>query len=152
MRDYSTHSFWLEDSGEPLTPRPALKSSRDVDVAILGGGYSGLWTAYYLLHEPALRVAMVERRLPATAPRAATEAGAPQAFRLLPGHWKRFGAEAARNLLLNMRASVDEMRRVCGEENRCAVPRAAADPGPRRSPVTRSLKSAAYESLGLADR
>ena len=30
---------------------------------------------------------------------------------------KRFGAEAARNLLLAMRASVDEVGRVCGEEN-----------------------------------
>jgi glycine/D-amino acid oxidase-like deaminating enzyme len=30
---------------------------------------------------------------------------------------KRFGAEAARNLLFAMRGSVDEVDRVCGEEN-----------------------------------
>ena len=64
MKDYSTYSFWLDDSGEPLTPRPPLTSSADVDVAILGAGYSGLWTAYYLLlHEPQLRVAVVEKEI-----------------------------------------------------------------------------------------
>ena len=56
MRNYSSYSFWLEDCGEPLTARPPLTRSTEVDVAILGAGYSGLWTAYYLLlQEPALR-------------------------------------------------------------------------------------------------
>ena len=64
MRDYSTYSFWLEDSGESLTPRPALKNSTDVDVAILGAGYSGLWTAYYLLRaNPGLRIAILEKEI-----------------------------------------------------------------------------------------
>ena len=64
MRDYSRYSFWLEDAGEPLTPRASLARSTDVDVAILGAGYSGLWTAYYLLlHEPALRVAVVDKEI-----------------------------------------------------------------------------------------
>jgi len=35
-----------------------------VDVAILGGGYTGLWTAYYLLqHQPGMRVAIVEKEV-----------------------------------------------------------------------------------------
>lgn len=64
MRDYSTYSFWLEDAGELLTPRPPLQHSTDVDVAILGAGYSGLWTAYYLLqHAPQLRVAVAEKEI-----------------------------------------------------------------------------------------
>ena len=61
---YGTYSFWLESCGDDLTPRPALDGSTDVDVAILGGGYTGLWTAYYLLKsQPALRVAIVERQI-----------------------------------------------------------------------------------------
>src|SRR6201999_838811 len=64
VRDYRSYSFWLEDAGEALTPRPPLTSSSDVDVAILGSGYSGLWTAYYLLlHEPTLRVAVVDKEI-----------------------------------------------------------------------------------------
>ena len=61
MKDYSTYSLWLEQAGD-LTPRPRLESDVDVDVAIVGGGYTGLWTAYYLKKaEPAQRIAILER-------------------------------------------------------------------------------------------
>jgi monoamine oxidase len=43
-------------SDDDLTPRPALDGSADADVAILGAGYTGLWTAYELLRrDPGLR-------------------------------------------------------------------------------------------------
>jgi len=64
MRDYQTVSFWLETSGDDLTPRPALPGSVTADVAILGAGYTGLWTAYYLLKaDPSLRVVLLEREI-----------------------------------------------------------------------------------------
>jgi glycine/D-amino acid oxidase-like deaminating enzyme len=64
MKDYSRYSYWLETCGDDLTPRPALSGSVDVDVAILGAGFTGLWTAYYLLQQdPALTVAIVEREI-----------------------------------------------------------------------------------------
>ncbi|CUR59757.1 FAD dependent oxidoreductase [metagenome] len=40
--------------------RPALPGDRDVDVAIVGAGFTGLWTAYYLATTTDLRVAIVE--------------------------------------------------------------------------------------------
>jgi glycine/D-amino acid oxidase-like deaminating enzyme len=49
---------------ELLTPRPALDGSTQADVAIVGAGYTGLWTAYYLLaHDPTLRVVVLEREV-----------------------------------------------------------------------------------------
>ena len=46
---YRSRSLWLDRlDGDPLTPRPALPGPTDVDVAIVGAGYTGLWTAYYL--------------------------------------------------------------------------------------------------------
>jgi hypothetical protein len=58
--DYTRYSYWLETCGDDLTPRPVLEGTTTVDVAILGAGYTGLWTAYYLLQrEPSLRVAVV---------------------------------------------------------------------------------------------
>ena len=55
-------SFWLQQVGLP-TPRPALPGDLDVDVAIVGAGYTGLWAAYYLKRDqPDLRVAVLERR------------------------------------------------------------------------------------------
>ena len=46
---YGATSFWLETSGDDLTPRPRFDGSGDTDVAILGAGYTGLWTAFELL-------------------------------------------------------------------------------------------------------
>ena len=64
MTDYSKYSFWLETSGDDLTPRPELARSTEVDVVILGAGYTGLWTAYYLLkNNPGLQVAVVEKEI-----------------------------------------------------------------------------------------
>ena len=64
MKDYASYSYWLETSGDDLTPRPALDGSADVDVAILGAGYSGLWTAYYLLQrQQSLKIAIVEKEI-----------------------------------------------------------------------------------------
>ena len=45
-------------------PAPALAGPTDVDVAIVGAGYTGLWTAYYLKKaDPHLRVAVLEREI-----------------------------------------------------------------------------------------
>lgn len=44
--------------------RPPLPGHTEVDVAIVGGGFTGLWTAYYLVQaDPSLRIAVLERDL-----------------------------------------------------------------------------------------
>ena len=64
MKEYAKYSYWLESCGDDLTPRSPLDGSVDADVAILGAGYSGLWTAYYLLQqEPTLQVVIAEREI-----------------------------------------------------------------------------------------
>lgn len=61
---YRALSFWHDSLPEPLTPRPALPGDLDVDVAIVGAGYSGLWTAYYLAKaDPGLRIVVLEREI-----------------------------------------------------------------------------------------
>ncbi len=45
------------------TPRPALPGDREADVCIVGAGYTGLWTAYYLTQaDPSLRITLLEAR------------------------------------------------------------------------------------------
>jgi glycine/D-amino acid oxidase-like deaminating enzyme len=57
-------SFWFYEMGGLPRPRPALPGSIDVDVAIVGGGFTGLWTAYYLAKaEPALKICVLEREV-----------------------------------------------------------------------------------------
>jgi glycine/D-amino acid oxidase-like deaminating enzyme len=61
---YSGLSYWLSTVDTPLTPRPALPGATEVDVAIVGGGYTGLWTAYYLARaDPTLRIAVLEAEI-----------------------------------------------------------------------------------------
>lgn len=54
-------SFWVRDAGWPV-PRAPLPGDLDVDVAIVGGGLTGLWTAYYLKQErPDWEIVVIER-------------------------------------------------------------------------------------------
>ncbi|MEL0140399.1 MAG: FAD-dependent oxidoreductase, partial [Acidimicrobiaceae bacterium] len=54
-------SLWL-DQLSPLPQRPALNGSLEADVVVVGGGFTGLWTAYYLKQlDPSLSVVVVER-------------------------------------------------------------------------------------------
>jgi glycine/D-amino acid oxidase-like deaminating enzyme len=63
MTDYGSYSLWLDSMGE-LTPRSSLPGDRDADVAIVGAGYTGLWTAYYLLKaRPDMRVVILEKEV-----------------------------------------------------------------------------------------
>jgi glycine/D-amino acid oxidase-like deaminating enzyme len=55
-------SYWWEQIGAPV-PRPALPGDLSCDVAIVGAGYTGLWTAYYLKKaDPSLDIVIVEQR------------------------------------------------------------------------------------------
>lgn len=45
------------------SPRPPLPGTRHADVCIVGAGYTGLWTAYYLKKDdPSLRIVVLEER------------------------------------------------------------------------------------------
>ena len=53
-------SLWLDSL--TLPQRAALNGDLEVDVAIVGGGFTGLWTAYYLKQlDPSRSVMVIER-------------------------------------------------------------------------------------------
>ena len=55
---------WWLDEAPPVEPQPTLEGELDVDVAIVGGGYTGLWTALTVGElEPSARVAVLEAAL-----------------------------------------------------------------------------------------
>ncbi|MEO6942278.1 MAG: FAD-dependent oxidoreductase, partial [Terrimesophilobacter sp.] len=61
-------SFWFDSlvtsGADDLAPRPALTGECEVDVAIVGAGLTGLWSAYYLLKkDPGLRVILLEKEI-----------------------------------------------------------------------------------------
>jgi len=59
----ATRSFWLQQAlaQAPAEPRP-LRADRKADVCIVGGGFTGLWTALRIKEaEPAAEVVVLER-------------------------------------------------------------------------------------------
>lgn len=61
---HRTLSLWWDTLPDPRRPRPPLPGDLDTDVAIVGAGFTGLWTALTLATaDPSLRVAVVEREI-----------------------------------------------------------------------------------------
>jgi glycine/D-amino acid oxidase-like deaminating enzyme len=64
QRKYRKLSYWHDSLPEPLVPRSSLDNDIEVDIAIVGAGYTGLWTAYYLKKlKPELSIAIIESEI-----------------------------------------------------------------------------------------
>lgn len=71
IRDATPRALWLDRLDPPITPRPswsqlaasgAVNADQEWDVVLVGGGFSGLWTAYYLSRlDPDRSVLILER-------------------------------------------------------------------------------------------
>jgi len=99
-------------------PRAALPGAADVDVAIVGAGYTGLWTAYYLARaDPSLRIAVLEAQ---TAGFGASGRNGGWCSALFPKSVaaleRSYGRERALALNAAMESTVDEVGRVAAEE------------------------------------
>ncbi len=54
-------SLWWDTLAAPVSARAPLSGDADADVAIVGAGYTGLWTAHYLsCLDPTLRIVVLE--------------------------------------------------------------------------------------------
>lgn len=110
-------SHWWQQIGAPA-PRPALDNNLQLDVAIVGAGYTGLWTAYYLKRaQPDLRIAVIERR---HAGYGASGRNGGWLTNAITGgreqYVKTHGKDAAERLQRAMNETVDEVIRVAAEE------------------------------------
>ncbi len=60
IRDVSHTPFWLDDPQRP-TPQPPLEAARSADLLVIGGGFTGLWTALLAKEEnPSRHVILLE--------------------------------------------------------------------------------------------
>ncbi len=108
-------SFWLQDSGDDLTPRPALDGSRTADVAIVGAGYTGLWTAWYLRQrDPSLDIVVCEAETAGFGASGRNGAWLSPGIAVSPAELTRRTSPAiARDTIRAMRDAVDEVERAC---------------------------------------
>jgi glycine/D-amino acid oxidase-like deaminating enzyme len=57
---HDAHGYWIAEAGSPAV-LPALEGEERADVVVVGGGYTGLWTAWHVLAtEPDARVVVLE--------------------------------------------------------------------------------------------
>jgi glycine/D-amino acid oxidase-like deaminating enzyme len=111
-------SLWMSTVDDDLAPRPALDGSLVADVAIVGAGYTGLWTAYYLAAAaPSLRVVVLEKEFAGYGASGRNggwcSALFPTPVRLLA---HRHGERAVVAMQRAMNSTVDEVGRVAAAE------------------------------------
>jgi glycine/D-amino acid oxidase-like deaminating enzyme len=102
----------------PAPRRAALPGDVDADVAIVGSGYTGLWTAYYLLKsDPTLRVVLVERDYVGYGASGRNGGWASAIFPISLPHVAKTSSQAAALALQGaMNDTVDEIGKVTAEE------------------------------------
>lgn len=109
---------WFATLPHPVLPRQSLVEDVDCDVAVIGGGFSGLWTSYYLKKaDPSLRIVVLERHV---AGWGASGRNGGWCHPYLPVSLETLAGQSDRErAVLTQRAmydTVDEVGRVCAEE------------------------------------
>ena len=114
-------SYWWDSLPDALihADRPALIGDLSADVAIVGAGYSGLWSAYYLLKEnPELKVVIVDAQI---AGFGASGRNGGWCSALFPASLHNIATRSSREDALALHAhladAVDEVGRVLQAEN-----------------------------------
>jgi glycine/D-amino acid oxidase-like deaminating enzyme len=155
-RRYRRASLWLDLIDDPLEPREPLPGSLDVDIAVVGAGFTGLWSAYYLKRaDPSLRIAVVEREI-AGYGASGRNGGCvspffPASFEMMAATHGREGALAMQRAMFG---TVDEVGAVCLAEGIAADFRRAGYLSVATGPaqVARAREDAAYyRDWGLRD-
>jgi len=118
--EYRGLSYWHATVPGSLEPRPPLERDGRVDVAIVGAGYTGLWTAWYLAAlAPGIRVAIVEAEIAgfgASGRNGGWCLGTLAGSDAIADPADPAQREPARRLQGALFDAVDEVGRVCGQE------------------------------------
>jgi glycine/D-amino acid oxidase-like deaminating enzyme len=109
-------SFWFASDGLPEVREP-LTGDASADVVIVGGGYTGLWTAYYLKKAaPFLRITVLEQKFCGYGASGRNGGWLYNGIAGRDRYARLHGHEAAVRLQRAMNDTVDEVIRVAAEE------------------------------------
>jgi glycine/D-amino acid oxidase-like deaminating enzyme len=117
IRRHDATGWWLEEAGG-ADPLPPLSGSHDADVVVIGGGYTGMWTAWHVLAaEPSARVVVLEAGLCGHGPSGRNGGFCESMWLSAPALRERFGDEPARALLETSSRSVADIGAWCTEND-----------------------------------
>ena len=111
------HSYWADTLAEPPATTTPLQLDLDVDVAIIGGGYTGMATALYLARDQGIKAIVLE------ANRVAFGASGRNAGFVLPSTGRlgaaamadRWGLDIGRRILAEYRHSIDAVKELIAD-------------------------------------
>jgi glycine/D-amino acid oxidase-like deaminating enzyme len=111
-------SFWYADLGGLPHQRPPLDGDTTVDVCIIGAGYTGLWSAWYLRQaDPSLRILIVEKEFAGFGASGRNGGWLTGGFAWSHEKYLSTGTpEGVRAMVQAMNGTVDEVIRVAGLE------------------------------------
>jgi glycine/D-amino acid oxidase-like deaminating enzyme len=111
-------SFWYADLGGLPQQRPPLDGDTRVDVCIIGAGYTGLWSAWYLTQaDPSLRILIVEKEFAGFGASGRNGGWLTGGFAWSHEKYLTTGTpEGVRAMVQAMNGTVDEVIRVAGLE------------------------------------
>ncbi len=113
---HTARGWWQEDVGDPA-PMPALDEDVDADVAIVGGGYTGMWTAWFVRQlEPQARVVVVEAERCGAGPSGRNGGFVNEMWFSLATLRRRFGDAAALEVARAARDAVEGVGRWCRQQ------------------------------------
>jgi glycine/D-amino acid oxidase-like deaminating enzyme len=117
VRPGARRSYWLREAlaRDPGEPCPPLSGDTRADVLILGGGYTGMWTAYFLTeHAPGIDVVVLEQDICGGGPSGRNGGFVLGWWDELPGLVKLYGEEKALEACRALSRSVRGIGEWCG--------------------------------------
>jgi glycine/D-amino acid oxidase-like deaminating enzyme len=113
---HTAHGYWLEEAG-PIAPMPELAGERSADVAVIGGGYTGLWTAWLVKElEPNASVALLEADVCGHGPSGRNGGFCNTMWFSLPNMRARWGGEGALAVARAAREAATGIESFCSEQ------------------------------------
>ncbi len=113
---HTAHGYWLEEAGS-VTSMPELVGERSADVVVIGGGYTGLWTAWQIRKlEPNATVVLLEGDLCGRGPSGRNGGFCNVMWFSLPNMRARWGDAAALAVARASREAVTGIESFCRDE------------------------------------
>jgi len=114
--EHTRLGYWLAEAGAPA-PAPPLAAELEADVLVVGGGYTGLWAAWYAKRlEPAARVVLLEAELCGHGPSGRNGGFCNAMWFSLASMRARWGDAAALAVARAAEAAVGEIGAFCAEQ------------------------------------
>lgn len=113
---HKAHGYWVHEAGSPPA-EPVLEGEHRFDVLIVGGGFTGMWTAWHLSQEdPDLKVALVDAARIGQGPSGRNGGFVDAMWVSFSSLVKRYGSRPALDLARASERSVIQIGEFCEEQ------------------------------------